>query len=143
MDWIPLNRQVEADELLCRIDWEDAFIREAYLVSPSYIDPTDGGTVAADSLPSCKLLIHCQGNDHGALEFLIIDIEDLSMWFGGALKPAIAVDSDGIEFTLNTSTGTKIRAKEMRYLFHGKETWGNDPQYGKEGFYDSGGFLVI
>jgi hypothetical protein len=140
MNWIPITSQIEADELISRIDWEDAFVREAYLVSPSYIDPTDGGTVAADSLPSCKILIHFPGDNHGALEFLMIGVEAIGIWFDGPLKPAIAVGSDGVEFALSTSAATKIKAKELRYLLQGKETWGHDVHYGKEGMFDLGGF---
>lgn len=54
---IGIETQEELDQLILSIDWEEAFVRETYVVSSSYIIKSDNSVVAPHSKPDLWLLI--------------------------------------------------------------------------------------
>lgn len=52
-----IETQEDLNNLLASTDWEGAFVREAYVLSPSYLTKIDENTVAPDAEPDLWLLV--------------------------------------------------------------------------------------
>jgi hypothetical protein len=90
-----VQSQAELDELLSRFDWSHGFVREAVIVSRSYIRPDDGHVweVAAESTPCMKLLFTFPDPDNPGQEVLFEDVESLALRFRTDLDPVGQLDA--------------------------------------------------
>jgi hypothetical protein len=143
MMWQTISSQQQLDQLIARFDWSHAFVREAYLVSPSFViaqGERRRWTVRADALPSMKFLITSDSERHPALELFFIEVEDMGVWFGGGeLAPSATCSERGIVWQFHKDLERLIRAAYLRYAFLDEAAWGNKLRYGWENFFDDAG----
>lgn len=115
---ISIVTQHELDSLLSTIDWEDAFIKEVHLSSPTYV--LDRGIVAHDAYPNANIVI-CAPNMKG-LEFLFTEIENLKLVFAADLSPRGRLfktfwnSRSYWEFSFHDGD-TVMRVKQLAYRF--------------------------
>jgi len=65
---IKIKSQTQFDEISSHITWEDAFVKEIYCVSPSYIHD-NGAIIASNSAPAVLLNICTPYDEHLGIEF--------------------------------------------------------------------------
>lgn len=81
-----LNQQ-DLDSCLGSIDWHHAFVRELYVVSPSYYLKKLGATVAPDGKPDVFVLI-CTGDPTcHYVEIVLMEVDTLNLSFDQDLEP--------------------------------------------------------
>jgi hypothetical protein len=135
MKWQPLSSRSAIDEFLRRVDWAHAFIREAYLLSPSYIRTEDMGTVAPDALPTIVILITIPDECTPGVEIVFEKVKEVCLWFEGELDPQVNLRHDVIEWRFNkTIDKSLLCAASARVRFHDRTSWGNNKRYSQESF---------
>ncbi len=142
MDWMRLDKYEEANNVLADIDWPHSFIREAHIVSPSYILPDSLGTVAPDYLPSARVFISSASRKIPGLELLFVETEEFSAWFNGELEPDISIFEDRVKWKFYKFHAS-IVSKRLYYRFLEVNSWGRNLHYGWEDVYSEKGELVI
>lgn len=139
---IKINSQKDLEILLSLPNWEEAFIREWYLLSPSYIDPDNQGTVAPDSAPMMYVLICTSELNCPGIELLFIEVEQI--YFAGvcALNPRARFRNDHVLFSFYGEGVSDIQSASLYYRILGKDCWGWNVRYGIKNIFDEGGFLI-
>jgi hypothetical protein len=129
IQWI--RSQVQLDQLLERFDWSHGFVREAYLVSPTYVDGGCLGTVAPESSAALLLLFTFPDRQAPGLELVFEGVVQTSLAFRVDLDPVGVVDPDSGSVEIRLSEDTSIRAAALKYILLGEECWGDQLRYGK------------
>jgi hypothetical protein len=138
---IKINSQNDLDRLLAEPYWEDAFLREFYLLSPSYIDPIDSNWIAPDAAPMMLMLICFVENICPGIELLFKDVEDIYFSCRTDLNPKARFNEEIISFYFFGEHFPDIRCKEMYYQFLSQECWNWKVRYGKKNYFDVSGYL--
>ena len=141
--WICIENQAQAEELLRGFCWEDGFVRELRLVSPSYVTTETRSAVAWGACPTAKALLTSQGAGTPAVELLFVDIENFGVWFGGDLDPAVSIEEGCVEWRFHRHSPSVVRCSCLRYAWLDPACLGHTLRYGSEHFYDIGGSLVV
>lgn len=95
------------------IDWDDAFIKEAHVASPTYIDEVDDGIVACDSAFSVRVLVCLPKNIDKVIEFKFYDVDQLSFEAQMDILPTANFKHNVIEFRFIGSEGRCIRCRRL------------------------------
>src|SRR5262245_56430802 len=90
-----IENERQAEELIRRVDWPHAFIREMYLVSPSFVIAATRATAAPDALPTLCVLVVAADESLPGCELMFVEVEQLALWFQGELVPGIEFEKDG------------------------------------------------
>jgi hypothetical protein len=134
MAWKKITSQQCLERLMACVDWSHSFVREVYLISPSYIvrdGNSRGWTAQADALPSVRLLITSPSESCPAVELLFTEVDEFGIWFGaGELSPSAKWTEAGIAWSFHTQLGSTIRAGSLCYRLLDESAWGNDLRYG-------------
>jgi hypothetical protein len=140
--WV-LNDQSELDMVLTSFPWHDAFVKEAHVLSPSYVAKSGAHVVAPNSLWTFRLLVCSSERTKPAIEFSFEETDQIILSSLVELQPHGIVNSDGVEIFMSTSDLRPIRAKRVwyRYLEAGT-VWGWQSHYGTENLFDEGGFRL-
>ena len=143
MKWLQLeNEETFRAKLLRAMNWEDSFIREISVVSPSYILP-DISVVAPNCLPSVRVFISSQSAEIPGIELLFVEVEELSVHFTDDLTPNVSVINGKIIWKFCDSLEAPIMSKSLYYRFLRDDTWGKGLRYGWEEVFDIGGELSL
>lgn len=128
-----IETQGDLNELLASFSWEDAFIREAHVLSPSYVRDriTAVSVVAPDSAPGLRVLVCAPDRRTPALELLFDGVEDVVLPFRVDLEPRGVVLRGRVEFSFSP-TARAIIAQSVRCEAVGIEAWEERLRYGKE-----------
>ena len=93
-DEILISSQAELDAVLSRFPWHDSFIREAHMLSPSYILTPERRLVAPDSLWGFRLLVCSADIHHPGLEFIFEEVDQIALSAMVDLEPHGVVCTD-------------------------------------------------
>ncbi len=140
---LKINSQADLDNFISIPDWADAFVRECYLLSPSYVHNKSRSLVAADALPAMKVLICTQDINCPGIEFIFTEIINFNFSFCFDLEPKGIYENGTILLSLQGNDYDFIRCKSMHYRMLDQECWGFKIKYGTEMLYDEAGFLDI
>lgn len=138
-----IKTQTDLDELVGTIDWEEAFIREMYVVSPSYIQ--EGvGWIAPGALPVIKMLIILPEPATG-IELVFEETSHIEAYFeqevrlSGRVNPANA----NVEIYLCDVSGQSkrvdIAARAMHYRLLNDDARGSQQRYGWQDVFNPDG----
>jgi hypothetical protein len=129
MDFKEILSQSMIDEVLTSIDWEHAYFREIYVLSPSYM-LKDSSQVNPDALVNIGLLILTFDPDHPALEFRLKEVSMINISFNTDIRPKSLVLRDCIE--LHFDETAMVRAKSIDFrIIDKEEAYGDRVRYGK------------
>ena len=140
---IVIESQSALDEILGDTDWDHTFIREAHLVSPSYIDVATGATYAPDMLPHFYVLICSCPSSPVALEFQFWNVEYVNIPCQQDVLPSGKVHHNYIEFWFlppwKAWSTPDLIARQLRISVLGREAHGWHLRYGKTNPFDEYG----
>ena len=125
-----INSQEDLDIFISHFYWQDAFVREIYAISPSYINDQDRSMFAPDALPNMKILICSQSSECPGVEMLFNEIEAISLPFGTEINPSGSFNNDFIEFSFTEIVLSHIRCKQIYYKTLDQACWGDKLFYG-------------
>ena len=133
MDVVKINAQKQLDELLCTFDWENGFLREAYVLSPGYIERNGGGVVAPDAKANVWMLFTFEEGQHAGLELILEGVDTIYFPFRVTVKPV------GVWHSVNSTvelkfdeSGPSMRVESMKFAILDRSCWGNRIRYGNE-----------
>lgn len=135
-----ISSQKDIDDLLAFPIWEDAFIREWYLLSPTYVCE-DQSIVAPYALPSMKMIVCSSDSTFPGLELFFEDLKGLSCFFDLELDPEASYSECIIWFYINGMKFPPLEAKNLYYKVLSEDSWGWKTSCGRENFFDQGGFI--
>ncbi len=131
MNWMTVEKKSQsAEKLIYVIGDSHSFIRECYILSPSYIESQGLGTVAPDCLPCGKVLVSIPSEECPGVELLFGEISEFNIFFDGDFEPKI----NFVDRKIETSFGldfNPIVSKTLFYRLLDTETFGNTLRYGK------------
>jgi hypothetical protein len=139
---IKINSQEELDIFLAIPNWEESFIREWYLLSPSYILPNNEATIAPDGGVIMRILICTTEPECPGVELFFEDVEEIYLSCRTDLNPVGNFRNDGISFSFHGAEAPDISCKSLYYRILDKSCWGWKIQYGRENVFDKSGFLI-
>lgn len=137
---IKINSQLDLNLLFELPYWEDAFVREWYLLSPSYID--NQKTIAPDCAPSMFVLICTYDLTYPCIELFFEEVEKISFSCNCDLHPVATFKNNQISFSFSESEISDIQSKYLHYRILDQSSLGWKTRYGNNNIFDSGGFLV-
>jgi hypothetical protein len=145
MNWQLLKDQADASELIGRFAWSCGFVREMYLVSPSYVMADSGATVNADALPSLKTLIATADETTPGVELLFVRLISLEIWFGGDLAPSVTIKPNRVEWRFHQSgpSPRTVVSELLYYRWLDRSCWGKELHYGWQQFYTDNGTVQL
>ncbi len=117
-----------------RIDFEDAYIKEAYYIAPTYF--TKDSIIAPDSPGNFKLLIITNDNDVPVLEFEFEEVTEVSFSSCIDISPKIWCSGSNIHFSLISSDYEKIVSKQLKLRILDQKFRLKNQKYGYENPYD-------
>lgn len=138
-----INSQSDLDHLLQMVIWEDSYIQNAFVLSPSYYQK-DIGTVADASKPDLVVNIFCtlhKPEDISGIQLQFVAVDRLTLPVNTELSPIATFSPIGNEivWSFHNTTDVDIRSQWLSYriLEHRELTY--QEQYVIENpFLDSG-----
>lgn len=135
-----IETQEDLNLLINKLDWEDAFIREMYLVSPSYISK-GGGFHGVYADPDIKMVIVCPEGEERGVEFRLEDVSRFKLLGGQSplsMSGNVIFHNSNVQLYLYEAIGAEpdIIARKLHYRFLGKLAEGFDLHYGWEDFFN-------
>ena len=141
-DEVIIRNQVDLDAELSRFIWHDSFIREAHLLSPSYVVTGKRTVVAPDSLWGFRLLVCSADAEYPGIEFVFEEVEQIALSAMVDVEPYGVFGTDGIDLFLTEGDQTPIRAKRLRIRHLKADVWGVSARYSDDSLFDESGFSV-
>jgi hypothetical protein len=130
------------DDFIATIDWEEAFIREMYVQSRSYVIAEPRGVFAAESAAAAIVLITSPNPVCPGVELLFEEVVDVSLPIGVDLMPRGRIDSRHVSFCFNADQSlTGIRAAYLSYRLVDQLYWGPKVSHGARSLFDAHGDL--
>ena len=125
----------EISELLGRIDFEDAYVKEAYYIAPTYF--TSDSIVAPDTPGNFKLLIITNDDETPALEFEFQEVTQVAFSSCVDIDPKVWNDRSLNNFSLISSEYEVIVCKKIKLRLIDESFRLNNQKYGKCNPFDS------
>lgn len=132
-----ISSQEDLEELLSLEIWQDAFIREMYMLSPSY--STNGNIIAYGAVPI--LLIFIQ-SPNSSMELIFHEVEACSFFFRSDLIPGGRFYASYISFSFSEESEEDINAKYLFYKILDENSHGKILKYGIKDYFDESGFRI-
>lgn len=141
MEMHTIHLQSQLDTLLQKFDWTDAFVREAFVLSPSYVTEDEGGIVAYHIPATVRILVSFPDKAHPGLELYLHEVDSLFLDFQLDLEPTGVVNEiDGsIRMHLYGNEQAYFQARSLRYRVLDESSWGWKVRYGIYNLFDEGG----
>ena len=127
-----------SDNIFNNYDWSHAFIREAYLVSPSYI--TENNHIAPDYKPTIKIIFNLPSAKYKILEFIFFNVEKFSVDFTQEIEPKIVTHNNKI--SLYSDNFEIIKCSKYKFQILDESYLGYNLKYGWENIFDEGGCII-
>jgi hypothetical protein len=127
-----IETQRDMDEMLEFFLWEDAFIREAHVLSMSYVRDkvSDVSVVAPDVAPQLRVLVCAPDRRTPALELVFDGADNVMLPFCVDLEPKGVVSRDRVEFSFSPVVWPII-AEQLHYELLDTSAWEDRLRYGK------------
>ncbi len=103
--------------LVSSIDWEDAFIKDLTLKSPSTLDFDTGHTIAPDADFSLEMLILLPEGERKEIRFLFEEVDVLTCYARTEIDPFAKYRFNEIEIYIFGKTDFSIRCKKVYYQY--------------------------
>jgi hypothetical protein len=137
MKWIEIEKVSEFDKIKS-LYWDDAFVREIYMLSPSYVD-FDGSLVDNNYLNVLILIFFAHGDKSCiGIELFLKNVEyfDLSLYgcFLNEEPDLVSLSSFKTIFELKLGSSL-IKTNGLKYRFIDESYLGDRLEYGKKNFY--------
>lgn len=132
---ILIENQNQLISLCQTIDWDDAFIREAYIISPSYKTEDGLSLIAFGSTPDIRMLVITPHDKNSAgIEFILQGVSEIRFDFQIPFHLSGKVNSynTNIEMVFDESQTRNIRAEKAFYVLHNMDINGWKQRYGLE-----------
>lgn len=120
----------EISELISNVDFEDAYIKEAYFIAPTYF--TSESIVAPDSPGIFKLLLITNDDELPVLEFEFKEVTQIAFECCIDIEPKIWKEGTSINFSLIGSEYEKVVCKQIKLKILDERYRLNNQKYGKE-----------
>jgi len=135
--WIEIKKVSEFDKIKS-LYWDDAFVREIYMLSPSYVD-FDGGLIEDHSLNILILIFFADGTkDNIGIEFFLKEVENFNLSLYGCFldeePDLVSLSSFKTVFELKLADSL-MKVNGLKYRFIDESYLGNRIEYGKKDFY--------
>jgi hypothetical protein len=133
------NELQQANSRLAAVDWHHAYVREFYILSPSYPD-TSTRMQIADGPPDARLSILTPAAEIGGVSFYLRFVETVNVSFWLELTPMLEIVEDKVILKFTEFDHWQIRAKTIKLTFlTQEECWGWKTLYG-ENLFDKNGY---
>lgn len=139
---IKITSQQDLDAFLAIPNWDEAFVREWYLLSPTYIHPEDQAIVALDSPPTMRVLICIPDFTCPGVELFFEEVEEIYLSCRSDLRPAATFRNNSISFSFYGNNAPETQSKSLYYQILEKDCWDWKVRYGIENIFDQSGFLI-
>lgn len=129
-----IENQNQLNDLCQSINWDEAFIRETYMVSPTY-HTGDGSLVAFGSTPDIRILVITPHDKNNAgIEFILHSVHEIMLDFEVEfhLSGKVNFHNTNIELGFNEVRTKGVRAERAFYILHNTEINGWKLRYGLE-----------
>lgn len=140
---IKIKSQQDLETLLTLPTWEEAFLREWYLLSPGYINPINQEVIASDSPPMMLMLICTQQPSCPCIELLFEGVEEIYFSCRNDLNPIASFHNGYILFSFHEGDVPDIQSRCLYYQILETDCWGWQVRYGIKNLFDQGGFLNL
>jgi hypothetical protein len=142
MTWTYVKTQAQLDWMLSTFNWEDSFIREAHVASPSYID-SKGGTTCPDCLPAARIIVVDRHSPHQAIEILFVETECVELSAGVYLNPIGHYSEREIVWKFSKHDQSGFRCRTMAYRYLGEQAGNPRLHYENTEIFSAQGDLLI
>src|SRR5690606_2348265 len=123
---------------LCQLPhWEDAFIKEWYAFSPSFVT-SKKEVVEASANPTMLIHIFSPEVEDQSLEMVFQSVEYISVFFNTDFEPHGRFQHDRIFFSFS-GVEDDIQAKFLYYRILEQNEWGQKFRYGSKDFLEKNG----
>lgn len=122
----------EISTLLSKIDFEDAYVKEAYYVAPTYF--TSDSIVAPESPGSFRLLLITNDDDSPVIEFDFEEVTQFALSSCIDIEPKVWKNGSEINFSLISSEYEIIVCRHLKVRVLDEKFRSNIRKYGKEDF---------
>lgn len=116
-DDMKMESESQFSRFVASIGWEDAFIKEISVTSPTFIEEIDGGIVAFDSKFDVRALVCLPDNENKVVEFHFLEVEELSIESRMDILPTANFKHNSIEFRFIGNAGRCIRCRHIAARF--------------------------
>ncbi len=123
-----------------QIEWEEAFIKEISLLSPSYLD--GNGIVAHDFLPCLKVFLAAPNSEFPCIELLFLEVNKISFSFDICEQLIIEEEYGKICFSF-TDKNERATCAKVYFREPGIENLGYGAKYSFENIFDKSGMPII
>lgn len=110
----PIDTPDAAQKFVTAFDWEDAFLREACLTSPSFVTET-GGIANFASPPDLRLEIHLPSATAAKIEVVFDEVDTFELPITCELDPVVQFQGNRVVLLLNGDVDRRIRALHARF----------------------------
>lgn len=127
------------DVLLSEIKWHHAFIRELYLISPSYYLLEEKITIAPYSLPDVSILIYTGDSSCRYIELILKETKQFYLPCFIDIMPSVKFNKDDVEIKFSENDIQKSIVKDIILKLLRDDEGGHNLRYGyKNPFQKSG-----
>ncbi len=138
MEWKEIKKVKDFEEIK-NTEWDEAFIREMYLLSKDYID-TDGGLIEMNRFNLLILIFFVSpSRDLIGIEFFLKDVEYIDFTIMGTYidkdPELVSLSLVKPRFELILDENIRIKNNGIRYRFITEDYIGDRMEYGKKDFY--------
>lgn len=134
--------QSDLDKIISDFPWHDSFVREAHVLSPSYVKRDGSGVVAFNSPWLFRVLVSSLDSNNPGIEFIFKDTDRVVLTSFVDLSPCGKVSENKIEMTFTDSDSTPILARGLEVNILDSSSWGYKTQYCVFDMFDEGGFYL-
>lgn len=138
MKWKKINNISSFSKIIGDIDWEESFIREVSIVSPSYVK--NKNIVALNSLPSARFFFIIPNHELN-LEFFFVSIDKISLSFETYETLKVEDKFGKTAFTFTTDQNMSV-CEDVYYRFVKEGDNPQEPKYIWEQIYDTSGMMI-
>jgi len=141
-----ISSQKELNELLADINSAGGLLREAHLLSSSYLIEDDGKVYSTSGQGGdlLRILLTLCESENGAVELVLEGVSQSNIPSGLELHMHGEVNDfqASIRFGLEPADGF-VNAKKVYFRYHDRSVWGERPYYAKTSPLDEEGNLVL
>jgi hypothetical protein len=112
MGYKKISTQYDIEIILNCFYWEDAFLREMYVLNPGFFTKNKMHAYP-DANPNIGMVLLTCDEKFSGLEIILNDVSSISINFSHIIKPVLILN-DQIQLSFNNGEN-KIQAKEMFY----------------------------
>lgn len=137
-----LSTQAQLEDLISRYDDEHCFIREAHIISPTYIQKDTKATIAPESRFGLRVFICSPDEELPGLEFVFFEVEQFRVESCQPFRLWGNLSGSSITMGFLRDERPSVVAGICLFKEMGVDCWGAVLKYGYENLFDEGGFAA-